>query len=334
MNDLISIILPVYNGELYLAEAIESCLNQTYSTFELIIVNDKSTDRTLKIAEKYALQDQRISIISNEVNKKLPASLNIGHKRSQGDFVTWTSHDNLLKPNFIETLIKPLKGGWDISFSNYDIIWDNRTLKRQHESDPISYLIFGNIIGAAFMYKKEVFNRLNGYDEELYTIEDYDFWLRASTKFSIYHIEENTYQYRLQKDSLTHNILNDRKTKEKFNRLKQLVYEKLAGKLDFHTVTLSFLSNIECITFNIYKNDYSVIKTDLLYFNAKINSNSSSKTVEKLDLVIRDYLKRNNRIRTFENLKWIIKNQSGVLFNKKYSKKQTLILLRGFLIRS
>lgn len=334
MQPLVSIVLPVYNGAHFLADAIESCLNQTYPTFELIIVNDKSTDITLKIAEKYALQDQRVSIISNLVNKKLPASLNIGHNQAKGDFITWTSHDNLLKPEFLETLIKPLREGWDISFCNYDIIWDNKTLKREHNSGPISHLIFGNTIGAAFMYRKEVYEFLNGYDEKLHTIEDYDFWLRASINFSIFHINKNSYQYRLQKNSLTHKIRNEQKEKEKFDKLKQQVYKKIAENLNFHSATLSFLNNVENIVFDNYKNDFCFLKSNLEHFNTKIETNSSSKTTENLDLIIRKSFQRNSKIRTFVNLKWIIKNQSGVLLNKNYSKKQTLKLLKEFLIRS
>ena len=68
---LVSIVLPVYNGSLFLAESIESCINQTYTNWELIIVNDCSKDNSLEIATGFALQDKRIRIINNEVNKKL-----------------------------------------------------------------------------------------------------------------------------------------------------------------------------------------------------------------------------------------------------------------------
>ena len=75
IHPLISIILPVYNGETYLAKSIESCLKQTYSKIELIIVNDCSTDKTVEISKNYAKKDTRIKIVNNKTNQRLPSSL-------------------------------------------------------------------------------------------------------------------------------------------------------------------------------------------------------------------------------------------------------------------
>ncbi|MFT5212615.1 MAG: glycosyltransferase involved in cell wall biosynthesis, partial [Patiriisocius sp.] len=97
-NPFVSIILPVYNGEKYLSKSIESCLNQTYRNIELIIVNDCSTDKTLEIVDGYLKLDSRIKVLTNSANKRLPASLNIGHLQAQGDYITWTSDDNLYLP--------------------------------------------------------------------------------------------------------------------------------------------------------------------------------------------------------------------------------------------
>lgn len=82
----ISVILPVYNGEKYVANAIESILNQTYHNIELIIVNDCSADNTLQIIEDYAKKDDRIKIYCNDSNQKLPKSLNIGFSKASGDY--------------------------------------------------------------------------------------------------------------------------------------------------------------------------------------------------------------------------------------------------------
>ncbi|MCI5760300.1 MAG: glycosyltransferase family 2 protein, partial [Eubacterium sp.] len=94
----ISIVMPVYNGERYLAGAIRSVLEQSYPNFELIIVNDASTDGSLKIAEVFAAKDDRIRVYTNEHNQKLPRSLNIGFSHCEGELYTWTSDDNLLLP--------------------------------------------------------------------------------------------------------------------------------------------------------------------------------------------------------------------------------------------
>jgi len=123
MRPLVSIILPVFNGEIYLNKAIESCLNQTYSNIELIIVNDCSTDSSMSIAMTYGKIDNRIKIINNIENKKLPASLNVGHAAAKGAFLTWTSHDNIYEINAIEELMKIiLSSEVDIVYSDFTLI--------------------------------------------------------------------------------------------------------------------------------------------------------------------------------------------------------------------
>ena len=102
----VSIILPVYNGARYLAQAIDSCLNQTYRNIELIIVDDCSTDETPAIVRSYT--DPRIRYVRNKTNRRLPQSLNIGFALATGEYLTWTSDDNEFLPHAIETMLKIL----------------------------------------------------------------------------------------------------------------------------------------------------------------------------------------------------------------------------------
>ena len=189
----ISIVLPVYNGERYLASAIKSILQQTFDDFELIIVNDASLDRSLEIAKFFAQKDSRIKIICNEVNKKLPASLNIGFNKASGSYLTWTSHDNLLKPDCILRLKEELiQRNVDIVYANCEEIDENdniQLVKRRDEN--IDELSHRNIIGACFLYKLAVHESLGGYNENLFLIEDYDFWARSYFEgFRFYHLNE------------------------------------------------------------------------------------------------------------------------------------------------
>lgn len=80
---LITIVLPTYNGSRYIRKSIESCLEQTAKDFELIVVNDYSTDNTVDIINEYCLRDPRVRLINNEFNKKLPLSLNAGFKKDR-----------------------------------------------------------------------------------------------------------------------------------------------------------------------------------------------------------------------------------------------------------
>ena len=113
---MISVIMPVYNGEKYLKQSIESVIQQTYKDWELIIVNDCSTDKSRDIMQSYADADRRIRIVDYGRNLKLPRSLNAGFREARGEYLTWTSDDNLYKPNALEELFGYLDYNSEIGF--------------------------------------------------------------------------------------------------------------------------------------------------------------------------------------------------------------------------
>ena len=202
----VSIILPTYNGQAYIEEAITSILNQTFEDFELIVVDDCSTDHTPGLLESFRLQDARIKIITNKHNLKLPASLNVGHRMAQGEYLTWTSDDNTLHNNFLERLVKVLEtSSEDVVYSDFNVIGSLGELIRIQKTEDISLLPFANIIGASFLYSKKVYEATK-YNEELHGIEDYDFWIRSAQNFSFKHIEDVIYDYRIHTKSLTTSI--------------------------------------------------------------------------------------------------------------------------------
>jgi glycosyltransferase involved in cell wall biosynthesis len=233
-SELISIILPVYNGEKYLAISVESCLNQTYQNIELIIVNDCSTDATLTIINHYTALDSRIRVINNIENKKLPRSLNIGHEAANGDFITWTSDDNYYELNALEVLLKTLKlNEVDVVYSNIRLVNSDGDFRRFVFFLPFENIIFGNFIGSCFLYSKDVFERNNGYKEDLFLVEDYDFWLRAALHSRFYLLKEILYSYRIHNNSLTNAISTD--------KIKKNVYEANLKKMysNFSKIILS-----------------------------------------------------------------------------------------------
>lgn len=204
---MVSIVLPTYNGEKVIEEAIKSILKQSYERIELVIVNDCSTDSTKQIIEKYACMDSRIKIINNVENRKLPASLNIGFDNCKGNYFTWTSDDNILKPNMIERLLKILKDtGADFVYAKSEYI-DNNGQSLSISDDEllknINNLYFTNIIGACFLYKSVLHQELHGYDEQKFLVEDYDFWLRAKGRHKFVYLPEVLYQYRVHGESLS-----------------------------------------------------------------------------------------------------------------------------------
>lgn len=204
---LVSVVLPVYNGEEYLAQSIESCLNQTYRNIELIVVNDCSTDATATIVEGFIAKDNRVRLINNATNKKLPASLNVGHAAAKGDYITWTSDDNYYDLSAVEIMVSTLKNKKvDIVYANYNQISGNKN--KVIKLLDFYNLIRLNCIGACFLYNAKVYKN-SKYDEHLFLVEDYDFWLQNLKKYNYYHINQTLYHYRVHEASLTSSIEKD-----------------------------------------------------------------------------------------------------------------------------
>ena len=204
MDDLVSIVLPTYNGEEYISLAIDSILAQEYENWELIVINDCSSDGTEDLVLEYLDKDKRIKLFNNQSNYKLPKSLNKGFSESRGKYLTWTSDDNILEPFFISRMLEEIKiRGCDFVYSNYyQIDSKNEIIQKVYVLDK-SYILESNVVGASFMYTRDVYNRVGAYDDDLFLMEDYDYWIRTCTSFKIYRINEFLYRYRVHTSSLT-----------------------------------------------------------------------------------------------------------------------------------
>lgn len=205
MQKLVSVVLPVYNGEKYLALAIESVLNQTYQNIELILVNDCSTDSSESIMLSYQEKDSRVVYVKNEVNSKLPASLNNGFSKARGVYYTWTSDDNLYHPDAIEKMAAYLEEHPDVGMvcCDYNQIEEDGQLRTVMQVGGIDRLIFENVVGACFLYRADVAKAIGEYREDLFLAEDYDYWLRISERFRMDCLHEVLYDYRFHSTSLT-----------------------------------------------------------------------------------------------------------------------------------
>lgn len=207
MSPLVSIVLATYNGSKFLAQSIESCLQQTYSNIELIVVDDCSTDNSPDIIQKYKEQDKRIVYVRNEINKKLPQSLNTGFELANGTYFTWTSDDNYYASHAIEEMVKILEGNkeYGLVYSDYTIIdEEGKQQGIKKFGDVNKSMVSWQGCGACFLYRSQLHQYLNGYDPSAFLIEDYDFFIRALTATRFYYLERpDCYFYRHHKASLT-----------------------------------------------------------------------------------------------------------------------------------
>ncbi len=113
--NLVSIIVPVYNVEKYLARCIDSLLAQTYGNLEIILVNDGSTDRSAEIAARYVRQDSRMRLIDHEFNRGLMRARQTGYMAAKGDYITFCDSDDTLPADAVRTLLTvALEGSYDI----------------------------------------------------------------------------------------------------------------------------------------------------------------------------------------------------------------------------
>ena len=117
MKPEISVIMSVYNGETYLAEAIESVVNQTFQNWELIIINDCSTDSTAEILADFSSRDERIKVHTNEINLKLPTSLNKAISLSNGKYIARMDADDICLPDRLEKQYKFMEEISDVALS-------------------------------------------------------------------------------------------------------------------------------------------------------------------------------------------------------------------------
>ncbi|MDO4168369.1 MAG: glycosyltransferase family 2 protein [Lachnospiraceae bacterium] len=265
MEGLISIVLPIYNGEKYMRESIDSVINQTYQNWELLILDDCSSDNTSNIAQEYVKRDKRISYYRNEKNLRLPRNLNKGFSLAHGDYLTWTSDDNRYKPTALEkmydALQKDLKA--QFVFASCRIIDGNgKAIEYIMVNEWSKKRIVGeNPVGACFMYTREVYEKIGNYDPDLTLVEDYDYWQRIFGHFETVALEEILYEYRWHDGALTSTM-----KQETFNKTLEKVLLKnrsLFGKIDFGSQYYYYKGLYTCEknlgnTPNIYSKKYQL----------------------------------------------------------------------------
>ena len=207
MPPIVSIVLPCYNGAGFLAQSIDSVIAQTFTDWELIIVNDCSKDNSLDIMQQYAEKDSRIRIINNEHNLKLPGALNRGFQEAKGKYLTWTSHDNRMAPTMLEEFVNyldanPDKGLVTACYAAFSLK-TGETLYEVHHPDPQLHLPLFNCVCYAFMYRREVLETVGDYDTTLFLVEDYDYWVRIWQKYPVGKIYKVLYYTGVGDDTLT-----------------------------------------------------------------------------------------------------------------------------------
>lgn len=221
---LVSIILPVKNGSDYISGAIDSLLSQTFSNFELIVIDDGSTDQTAQIVKGYS--DPRITLVSQE-NQGVSKATNRGFAMARGKYITRHDHDDLSLPTRIEKQVQFLENHPQCYFvGTWAQIWEgnNPTYRiHRHPTKPAEiafFLLFNSpFVHTSCLYRKEVFDVTHGYtsNEDRVPPEDYEYFSRISRLYEMANIPEALVVYREVPNSMSSMLRsNQRAAKEKF----------------------------------------------------------------------------------------------------------------------
>ncbi len=242
---LVSIILPTYNCAAFLPHSIGTILLQTYNSYEIIVIDDGSTDNTKEVLHPFM---QRIKYIRLEQNKGLPTARNIGIRSAQGKYIAFIDADDLWLPEKLQTDIEYFETHSEVSMIyskhiNIDEKGDDLdgNTKRQLPSGNIFTQLFSEqnfIITSSVVVRKEVFETTGLFDEQLFNCQDWDMWLRIAFHFQVAGINKPLVKYRHNPHSLSKNRNNVLKYQKiiidkiynKFKDTENGIHEKLYKK--------------------------------------------------------------------------------------------------------
>lgn len=212
----VSVILTTFNGATrgYLNEAIESVLSQTFKNFELILVDDGSTDKTKSFCSGY-LNDARVKYVY-QMNKGLAAARNTGIRHSNGDYVCFLDDDDVWNSGKLEKQVSLFEGSNDpkigMVFTALEKIDENGKYQGVNynpaEGNIYNKIIYcGNVITgpSSVMIKRKALEKAGVFDEFMKSAEDLELWSRIAKEFSIYSIKDPLVKYRIHSNRITHN---------------------------------------------------------------------------------------------------------------------------------
>lgn len=199
----VSVIMPVYNAELYLSRALESILSQTLTDIEIIVIDDGSTDSSPDIIHRYLKTDSRIVYYKNKRNLQIAASLNKGLKLAKSEFVARMDADDVSHPKRLERQYRLLSRRKNVAIVGTDILIQNEKgeviSKREYprKSSELKRLIFrySPFAHPSVMYRKSIILSFGGYNIDMVPCEDIDLWFRVGQEYEFATVKDKLLTY-------------------------------------------------------------------------------------------------------------------------------------------
>lgn len=226
----ISVITPTYNRSWIISQAINSVLTQNYKDFELILIDDGSTDSTQEIISR--IKDPRLIYLKHDHNQGQSAARNLGLQHAKSELITYLDSDNVWFPNFLSVMLEELTDSYSLAYSNQNVLLmggtkDNlKVLGRQMRCNPYNpaQMLLGNFIDInSVIHRKSIIDLIGNFDESLKSLEDYDFFARLviKTPFKVKHVDQVLGEYRFflkeTADTIENEILSNAYLLEHFN---------------------------------------------------------------------------------------------------------------------
>ncbi|MEL6580569.1 MAG: glycosyltransferase [Cyanobacteria bacterium J06621_12] len=211
-NDLVSVIIPAYNAEATIVETVNSVLAQTYANFELIIIDDGSSDRTWSLLQNLA--DSRIKVYSYE-NAGVSTARNRGIERSQGEFVSFLDADDCWTPNKLELQIAALQNSSQAALAYSWVYFKSEIAANSYADTSVIYtgnvyaeLLLKNFLhnGSNALIRSNILKEVGLFDPQLKAAEDWDFYLRIAVQHDFVLVPETQIIYRQSATSMTGNV--------------------------------------------------------------------------------------------------------------------------------
>lgn len=256
-NSLVSIILTCYNQEKYLAEALDSVLNQTYPYWECIILNDGSTDGSEEIANQYVSKDKRFIYVYQK-NQGVVAARNNAILQSKGKFILPLDGDDKIEPEYMKLAVDVLESHKDVILVYCDVMMfgEKSGIMKFNELNMRNILKNGCCVSTS-MYRRETYDIVGGYKSEMSDgWEDWEFFISLlETGGEVFKLKKPLFYYRIQEKSRNNNINNSLELKAKIVSLHPSLYFEEYEKL---------LNGVNSVKFLI-KMLFSIIKSRILF---------------------------------------------------------------------
>lgn len=192
MTPLVSVLMTAFNRELYIAEAIESVLASTFKDFELIIVDDCSSDKTVEIAKKYEILDTRVKVYINEKNLGDYPNRNMAASYAKGKYIKFLDSDDLMAPLCLERMSEEMEKHPDCAFGISSSSLLNLQVHNPENAFKTHFFERGilDISPSGSIIRKDIFYKENCF-LELRCVSDFEFWLRLALKYPLLELEKD-----------------------------------------------------------------------------------------------------------------------------------------------